>query len=65
MNTISKLTLLVVFMITIPGFAEPAPWYKWRSKLDGYEICSQTSPGPGWEQSAGPYRDAHCKNLKQ
>ena len=41
--------------------AEPAPWFTWRSKVDGKQVCSQTPLGPGWEKAAGPYRDSHCE----
>ena len=37
-----------------------APWYQWRSRFDGALQCAQTSPGPGWMQDSGPYRDAGC-----
>jgi len=40
--------------------AAPAPWYQWRSKVDGALACSQTPLGAGWVRFAGPYRDAHC-----
>ena len=43
--------------------AEPAPWWKWRSKIDGQLICSQTPLGPGWEKAYGPFRDARCEKL--
>ena len=43
--------------------AEPAPWWKWRSKIDGALVCSQTTLGPGWEKAYGPYRDARCEKL--
>ena len=43
--------------------AEPAPWWKWRSKIDGSLICSQTPLGPGWEKAHGPFRDARCEKL--
>jgi hypothetical protein len=41
--------------------AAPAPWFKWRSKADGKQVCAQTALGPGWEKAAGPYRDSHCE----
>ena len=41
--------------------AAPAPWFKWRSKLDGQQVCSQTPLGPGWEKATGPYQDSHCE----
>lgn len=40
--------------------AAPAPWFVWRSKLNGAEHCAQASPGPGWERVRGPYRDLRC-----
>mgnify|MGYP001313691688 FL=1 len=41
--------------------AAPAPWYLWRSKLDGQVFCAQTLPGAGWARAGGPYRDARCE----
>lgn len=43
--------------------AAPAPWFKWRSKLDGKQFCAQTSLGKGWEKASGPYQDSHCEKL--
>jgi hypothetical protein len=43
--------------------AKPAPWYKWRSKIDGQTTCSQTPLGPGWERDTGPYKDSRCEKL--
>jgi hypothetical protein len=42
------------------SLAEPAPWYMWRSKLDGKQVCLQTSPGKGWERVSGPYKTHRC-----
>jgi hypothetical protein len=44
-------------------FAAPAPWFKWRSKIDGKQFCAQTSLGHGWEKASGPYQDSHCEKL--
>lgn len=41
--------------------AGPAPWFQWRSKLDGALVCSQTPLGHGWEQVSGPYQDSRCQ----
>ncbi|WP_229218602.1 hypothetical protein [Rugamonas brunnea] len=41
--------------------AAPAPWFKWRSKVDGSTSCSQWPLGPGWERAGGPYRDSRCE----
>jgi hypothetical protein len=43
--------------------AAPAPWFAWRSKVDGRQFCGQTPPGPGWEKARGPYRDSRCEKL--
>lgn len=43
--------------------AGPAPWWQWRSKIDGALVCSQTPMGNGWEKAYGPFRDAHCEKL--
>lgn len=40
--------------------AAPASWFKWRSKMTGELICSQTPLGDGWDQAEGPFRDARC-----
>lgn len=45
--------------------AAPAPWYQWRSKVDGKQVCAQTSLGHGWEKASGPYRDSHCRVLQK
>jgi hypothetical protein len=45
------------------ALAGPAPWYSWRSKVDGKQVCAQTALGPGWEKAAGPYKDSHCTKL--
>jgi hypothetical protein len=45
------------------AMAKPAPWFKWRSKLDGTLACSQTPLGQGWEQASGPYQDSRCAKL--
>jgi len=43
--------------------AAPAYWFRWESKLNGKMICKQVSPGEGWQQHAGPFYDAQCRNL--
>jgi hypothetical protein len=43
--------------------AAPAPWFKWRSKVDGKQVCHQTPLGQGWEKASGPYQDSHCEKL--
>lgn len=55
--------ILALGLAAHAAFAGPAPYYQWRSKLNGALACAQTPLGPGWEKSAGPYRDARCEKL--
>lgn len=41
-------------------WSAPAPWYYWRSKVDGRRVCAQASPGPGWERDGDPYDGPGC-----
>lgn len=55
----------IVFFGLLLGFsvsalAAPAAWYVWRSRIDGTMVCAQVSPGEGWEQHGGPYKDIRC-----
>jgi len=43
------------------AFAAPAPYFQWRSKLNGALACANTPLGEGWEKASGPYRDARCE----
>ena len=43
------------------AWAAPAPWYKWRSKVDGTLSCAQSTLGFGWELASGPYKDSRCE----
>ena len=47
--------------LVLPSHAAPAPWYYWRSKVDGARVCAQTSPGPGWERDSPPYEGPGCQ----
>lgn len=40
--------------------AAPAPWYYWRSTVDGSKVCAQTSPGHGWERDSAAYDGPGC-----
>lgn len=53
----------LIASLATAALAAPAPWFQWRSKLDGKLVCSQTPLGPGWEQATAPYRDSHCTKL--
>lgn len=53
--------MAVLLCLSLGAVAAPAPWYLWRSKVDGKTFCFQVSPGEGWERVDGPFRDARCK----
>jgi len=40
--------------------AAPAPWYYWRSMVNGVRVCAQTSPGHGWERDSVAYEGPGC-----
>jgi hypothetical protein len=56
--------LAVLACASFASLAEPAPWYQWRSKVDGKLVCAQTPLGPGWEKASGPYKDSHCEKRR-
>ncbi len=60
---IRLVTTLFLMLLALQASANPAAWYQWRSKLTGDLVCRQTSLGPGWERTTGPYKDPHCMNL--
>lgn len=43
------------------AWAGPAPWYQWRSDLQGQTLCAQVSPGAAWVRVDGPYLDSDCR----
>jgi len=55
------LVLLAPLWLAGMAVAAPAPWYQWRSLLNGTRVCAQTSPGEGWARDDGPYSDAACR----
>lgn len=62
MKTLFASTLALLLALScLPSLAGPAPWYQWRSKLDGTLACSQTPLGQGWDRASGPYRDSRCE----
>ena len=64
-STVNLALFVAVASITVNSLhAEPASWYKWRSKLNAHQVCSQTSPGEGWEQLPKAYSDARCERPK-
>jgi len=57
------LTLLTLALYSAQLSAGPAPWWQYRSKVDGQLACSQTPLGAGWERAAGPFKDSRCEKL--
>lgn len=55
------LMMFLVLLLAVSAMAAPAPWYRWRSLVDGALVCSQTSPGEGWAVASGPYKDSRCR----
>ena len=51
----------LVLLAPLLVHAAPAPWYYWRSLVDGQRVCAQTSPGPGWEQDSAAYEGPGCQ----
>lgn len=47
--------------VCLQAIAGPAPWYRWRSKVENVVACAQTTLGPGWERTTGPYKDSRCE----
>lgn len=54
------LALALLTAVCAIAAADPAPWYYWRSKITNDRVCAQFSPGPGWVQDGGSYKDARC-----
>jgi len=59
----ATLLLPLLLLLATALQAAPAPWYQWRSKIDGHLACSQTPLGPGWVRDRGPYKDSRCEKL--
>ncbi|GGH51007.1 hypothetical protein GCM10010975_04310 [Comamonas phosphati] len=53
--------LAAQLLLVLPVLATPAPWYLWRSQLDGALTCQQFSPGQAWSQYDGPFADLACQ----
>lgn len=63
-NINTRAAALLTLMVCCAELAAgPAPWWEWRSKLDGKLACSQTPLGPGWEKARGPFKDSRCEKL--
>lgn len=53
--------VLAGLLIASQAAAAPAPWFYWRSRVDGARVCAQTSPGPGWERDSEAYDGPGCQ----
>lgn len=60
MNRAVRLAAIGALLLGPLALAAPAPWYWWRSKVDGVRICAQNSPGSGWERDSGAYAGPGC-----
>ena len=61
MNWMKLASIAAISLFSLGAIAQPAPWYKWKSKLNKKITCQQTSPGDGWTKDSGPYKDARCE----
>ena len=52
---------LLVLLAPLLLQAAPAPWYYWRSQVDGQRICAQTSPGVGWTRDSDAFEGPGCQ----
>lgn len=60
-SAIKTVLIFVALCSPFALWAGPAPWYKWHSNSADYDVCSQISPGDGWEIVKGPFQDSHCQ----
>lgn len=60
-RAVAAMAAMAALLLAVAALAGPAPWYLWRSKIDGVRVCAQNSLGPGWERVAGPYKDSRCE----
>jgi hypothetical protein len=47
-------------ILSSAGFALSAPYWIWKSNLDGRTTCQQVMQGE-WVKIDGPFRDSQCK----
>ncbi|WDE06849.1 hypothetical protein SG34_008100 [Thalassomonas viridans] len=50
--TLTAAALMLTAASIATATAAPAPWYVYASKVNGYRICSQYSPGFGWYKAS-------------
>ena len=61
MSLVPRRLLVLALLAPLLVQAAPAPWYYWRSLVDGKRVCAQTSPGPGWERDSAPHEGPGCQ----
>lgn len=61
MSFVPRRLLVLALLTPLLVQAAPAPWYYWRSLVDGQRVCAQTSPGAGWEQDSTAYEGPGCQ----
>ncbi|MBY0453645.1 MAG: hypothetical protein K2Q11_02015 [Burkholderiaceae bacterium] len=54
-----------VALVCSAALAAPAPWYFWRSKIDGARVCAQTSPGTGWQAESVAFDGPSCQSRRR
>ncbi|RYF27613.1 MAG: hypothetical protein EOO33_03805 [Comamonadaceae bacterium] len=59
-SAVTGVAACLLLACTAAAWSAPAPWYYWRSKIDGKRVCAQASPGPGWERYGEPYDGPGC-----
>lgn len=52
---------VLLVALQLPVQAGTAPWYLWRSQLDGALTCQLFSPGQAWSLYDGPFADLECQ----
>ena len=62
MSIASRWLFALALLTPLPPLvqAAPAPWYYWRSTVDGARVCAQTSPGHAWERDSVAYEGPGC-----
>ncbi len=61
MSFVPRRLLVLALLAPLLVQAAPAPWYYWRSLVDGQRVCAQTSPGHGWERDSAAYEGPGCQ----
>ena len=62
-NTIRLIAAGLALACCTAVVANPAPWYRWRSKVDGKVVCAQVMSPQGWQKDSPPYEDSRCEKL--